>query len=1025
MLATASLASTNTDEPTSCQQQPAPAFQHPTMDTSKLTFTRRQSLRNLVRHTDVSAYAKYQYNVVVGGSSVPAASVGASASSAPIAAGNDSTSTGDVAASHNSSGPIFTAGVPAAATTVPAISHPPATTNVSLGKMDLLWWKKTLFLKPGPRGNWKKIGWVQRLPKDYLMINKLSWHNIMLQRTEYAKIQNALVRAGLQSSPRILERPKPTIEEPPSKRSKPSGDDVPSGPADTVGLATQDGVPPHTPADSVVQEGPTTTTDDPHGSAEGTPINAGDPPHEFPSLSPKETTIPVSAGGSHESAGGDLGVAPAVVSVEVPIIIPTAVQINYVDIPSSPPTPNVASSAPQEVHIPDVEPSSTPSKKRSIAKKRVSSRQLDLEAEDSSFLQEYLDDDSTDEEPVLESAEISFTSSFCPDTYTTCSSFSIEPSIICDQGSSHTQQFNCLSAPYERWISTPEKGIDNNKQGFLRHEGRHVCLKCQNADSTNSVNGRGKAVCSEAINDEREPVYSTPENTSNSPNIQCAPMACENLVNICGPQSENRPVSRIRNPTQRRRRQRAQNENTSSSNSQRMTEDGFPNHYFDFVAYNQLPYKVIDSNDPTQTEYPVLTDYIGCYMRSTDKQKWGNPNRNQMINRKIEIQNLNRASIELTLWDDLAKSFKKDEIDALEKPVLIAVSSCRVTRYRNTFQLQSTPATYYYINPKIPELEQYLQEYRSLFDINPPLQIVRHPYEDKEQERMRNRILLDVLLKESPQNHIGVRFTCDGVITSINTLREWYYPSCTKCNIKAEIHEGRFDCKAHGVIESPNYKYNFKAYITDGSATAMITFFTPKADDFIGVNCNSLVRSLTNPDPRKIPPEVNSIVGKRHIFQFHFNTNSKQKPPDFVFNQILDTPGLPHQIGSTASGSDPVEKTCPTIQYPTTSTVVPYLHTEEESPTQETRDEGTPIPETEAQIHTSAATRPMQTEQLPEVQQLTPMHDHPTKDDTPTATPSTPHTGMQTRSKTDEANRRAIKRPLFPEESPDNKKKKS
>ncbi|PWA82502.1 helitron helicase-like domain-containing protein [Artemisia annua] len=52
----------------------------------------------------------------------------------------------------------------------------------------------------------------------------------------------------------------------------------------------------------------------------------------------------------------------------------------------------------------------------------------------------------------------------------------------------------------------------------------------------------------------------------------------------------------------------------------------------------------------------------------------------------------------------------------------------------------------------------------------------------------------------------GVRFTCDGVITSINTLREWYYPSSTKCNIKAEIHEGTFDCKAHGTVESPDYR---------------------------------------------------------------------------------------------------------------------------------------------------------------------------------------------------------------------------
>ena len=69
-----------------------------------------------------------------------------------------------------------------------------------------------------------------------------------------------------------------------------------------------------------------------------------------------------------------------------------------------------------------------------------------------------------------------------------------------------------------------------------------------------------------------------------------------------------------------------------------------------------------------------------------------------------------RDSVELTLWDELAETFKKDEIDALEKPVIIAVTSCRVSRFRNQMQLSSTAATYYYINPIIPELEQYKEE---------------------------------------------------------------------------------------------------------------------------------------------------------------------------------------------------------------------------------------------------------------------------------------------------------------------------
>ncbi|PWA13618.1 Retrotransposon-like protein [Artemisia annua] len=136
-------------------------------------------------------------------------------------------------------------------------------------------------------------------------------------------------------------------------------------------------------------------------------------------------------------------------------------------------------------------------------------------------------------------------------------------------------------------------------------------------------------------------------------------------------------------------------------------DEGFPKHYFDFISYNQLPARVIDPFDKTKKPQPVLT---GCYISSTKSDKIGNPNKNRSVFRKIEIQNLNRNSVELTLWGNLAESFNKEAIDAMEKPVIIAVSSCRVSRFRNNLQLSATPATYYYIDPDIPELQQYKAE---------------------------------------------------------------------------------------------------------------------------------------------------------------------------------------------------------------------------------------------------------------------------------------------------------------------------
>lgn len=98
-------------------------------------------------------------------------------------------------------------------------------------------------------------------------------------------------------------------------------------------------------------------------------------------------------------------------------------------------------------------------------------------------------------------------------------------------------------------------------------------------------------------------------------------------------------------------------------------------------------------------------------------------------------------------------------------------------------------------------------------------------------------------------------------------------------------------------------RYNFKAYLADTTETAMLTFFSPKATDVVGISCEDLVKSLKNPNPREFPEEILSIVGKKHIYQFQYNTSSKQPPVDFIFNQILDTPDAPLLTTDAASGT--------------------------------------------------------------------------------------------------------------------------
>ncbi|GJU51330.1 DNA helicase [Tanacetum coccineum] len=99
-------------------------------------------------------------------------------------------------------------------------------------------------------------------------------------------------------------------------------------------------------------------------------------------------------------------------------------------------------------------------------------------------------------------------------------------------------------------------------------------------------------------------------------------------------------------------------------------------------------------------------DYLGCIRSISDITPFGDANSGQGWLRKVDIENLDGNVVEFTMWDVLAKLFNKEEIEKLSPPIIIVVSSCRVSKYRATF------ATYYYINPQTPEAEYaYTEEY--------------------------------------------------------------------------------------------------------------------------------------------------------------------------------------------------------------------------------------------------------------------------------------------------------------------------
>ncbi|GJX82004.1 DNA helicase, partial [Tanacetum coccineum] len=186
----------------------------------------------------------------------------------------------------------------------------------------------------------------------------------------------------------------------------------------------------------------------------------------------------------------------------------------------------------------------------------------------------------------------------------------------------------------------------------------------------------------------------------------------------------------------------------------------FPEYHFEFIAYNQLASKV----------------------RYRDE------------NSKM-ISSANSGNIiEFTMWDELVKQFNKAEIEKITPPIIISVSSYRVT---NT-KLTATPVTHYYINPRIPEAEYAHAMFKEKYSLNPHLQISKYRFEDPEQEKTRNKETLHTLLQQNPTSFKGVRFTCEVIITTVKENRDWNYPSCSQCSKGSTQQNGTYTYEDHG-----------------------------------------------------------------------------------------------------------------------------------------------------------------------------------------------------------------------------------
>ncbi|GJU97120.1 DNA helicase [Tanacetum coccineum] len=331
----------------------------------------------------------------------------------------------------------------------------------------------------------------------------------------------------------------------------------------------------------------------------------------------------------------------------------------------------------------------------------------------------------------------------------------------------------------------------------------------------------------------------------------------------------------------------------------------FPEHYFNFTAYNEVNARADTSGAP-------LSDYIGCIYRISNPIISGDATRMRRTRRIIDIQNLDGIILPFVIWGEMAEGFDVDEYTKLQKPVIIAVSSGWATKKYGGLELIATSATHYYINPNIREANYILDVYADLINPIPTLEIQKAPYKNQEEEQMRNRHTIESLLSVNPDHYKRIRFTTEATILEIIAPNGWFYKKCTMCNFKVSENTDIPQCHNHGPQPIPNYGYCFKAVVDDGTATTTITCFSPEAHTFVP-ECNAIVTSAQSHDTNHIPPALKEVEGQTYIFKYHFGQKANPGNPKFTLDAALKptaTPllALPETKSTTSPSAEKLEE---------------------------------------------------------------------------------------------------------------------
>ncbi|KAK9070869.1 hypothetical protein SSX86_009437 [Deinandra increscens subsp. villosa] len=320
--------------------------------------------------------------------------------------------------------------------------------------------------------------------------------------------------------------------------------------------------------------------------------------------------------------------------------------------------------------------------------------------------------------------------------------------------------------------------------------------------------------------------------------------------------------------------------------------DDFPSHYFEPMIYSELR-SICDKKEE-------VTDYIGFLQR---KEYRPTKSKDQML--KLIISDSRGRRITAALWKEVNQSpdkVDKQQLEEAELPTLIALTSVKVTDFMGTLQLQSTPATYLYINPVSPVIDLLLDRLRDREDAPEDGQAIALPPAAVAGDK-----ITVAELQQMDRDMLNARTVIvEGTIVELHISKGWFYNACTSCPSPAKKSGDQWACASDGRFPAPRPTYCIGATIADHTGSIKTTLFDEAASLLIGKECSELIVTDGYTDPAVIPEPVQAARGKRKAFHLELQRDARPGRVSMTVTQVTEIlldPVL--QIENAAQASPP------------------------------------------------------------------------------------------------------------------------